>query len=99
MRTSTEAHVCPSCSLPLVQPEDCEPAGRNWRVWLWCPNCPWSGEALLDQEQVDRFEAELDEGIGQLATTLTLVTASNMRDYADRFTAALAADAILPDDF
>jgi hypothetical protein len=98
-RGAPGAHVCRSCALPLVQPEGRAPAGPRWLVRLWCPNCNWSGEALLDQSQVDRFDEEFDEGVGQLAEDLARITAANMREYADRVAAALTSDAVLPEDF
>ena len=59
----------------------------------------WSGDVLLDQDQMDRLDEELDEGLAQVAAALDLITQLNMREYAGRFGAALAADAILPEDF
>jgi len=57
LRTATEqtagAHVCRFCTLPLVQPQDAERTGRDWLVQLHCPSCGWSGEAMLDQGQMD----------------------------------------------
>jgi hypothetical protein len=102
-RTTTDqaagAHVCRSCALPFVQPEDAERAGRDWLVWLFCPNCGWSGEALLDQGQMDRLDEELDDSFALLAAALAEVTQANMHEHVERFTSALAADAILPEDF
>jgi hypothetical protein len=96
---AVSAHVCRRCGLPLVQPEDAERAGRDWLVWLRCPSCGWSGDVLLDQDQMDRLDEELDEGLARLAAALDLITQVNMQEYVGRFAAALAADAILPDDF
>jgi hypothetical protein len=93
------AHVCRCCGLPLVQREDAEQAGRDWLVRLCCPSCGWSGEVLLDQDQMDRLDEMLDEGLARLAAALDLTTQLNMQEYAGRFETALAADAILPEDF
>ena len=93
------AHVCRCCKLPLVQPEDAERAGRDWLVRLRCPSCGWSGEGVLDQDQMDRLDEELDEGLARVAAALDWVTKLNMQEYAGRFEAALAADAIVPEDF
>ena len=57
---------------------------------LRCPSCDWSGEALLDQGQMERLDEQLDDGFASLAAALAQV---------ERFTAALAAEAILPEDF
>jgi hypothetical protein len=53
----------------------------------------------LTDERVERFEGELDEGLREVHFLLARITKSNMRDYAARFTAALAAGSILPEDF
>ena len=45
------------------------------------------------------LERELDAGCDQLAEALERLTEHNMREYYDSFTAALAADALLPEDF
>ena len=93
------AHVCRLCTLPLVQPQDAERTGRDWLVQLHCPSCGSSGEALLDQGQMDALDAALDDGFALLAAALAQLTQANMHEYVERFTAALAADAVLPEDF
>jgi hypothetical protein len=103
LRSATErtagAHVCRSCRLALVQPQDGERTGRDWLVQLYCPSCGWSGQTTLDQGQMDDLDAAIDEGFALLAAALAQLTRANMHDYAARFTAALAADAVLPEDF
>jgi hypothetical protein len=103
LRTATgqtaAAHVCRLCTLPLVQPQDAVRAGRDWLVQLYCPNCGWSAEAMLDQGQMDDLDEALDAGFAMLAAALAQVTRANLEEYAERFTAALAADAVLPEDF
>jgi hypothetical protein len=41
LRTATEqihgAHVCRSCTVPLVPLQDAERTGRPWLVQLYCP--------------------------------------------------------------
>jgi hypothetical protein len=97
---SDAPHVCPCCDLPLVQPVDWECAGEDhWLISLLCPSCEWAGERILTDERVERFEGELDEGLREVHFLLARITKSNMRDYAARFTAALAAGSILPEDF
>jgi hypothetical protein len=56
------------------------------------------GEALLDQGQMDDLDEALDDGFALLAA-LAQVTRANMQEYVERFTAALVADAVLPEDF
>jgi hypothetical protein len=48
---------------------------------------------------LETFERELDEERGQIELDLERLTQRNMREYHDRFVAALAADAIFPEDF
>jgi hypothetical protein len=95
----TAPHVCRACERPLLQSEFGIQEGEHWRVLLRCPSCGWSGTRLLDDEAVDRLDRELDAGLDQLAEALDRLTARNMREYHDCFVAALAADAILPEDF
>lgn len=92
-------HVCTACALPFVYPEFGLPVGRRWRVLLRCLSCGWSGERMLDEEALETFERELDEERGQIELDLERLTQRNMREYHDRFVAALAADAIFPEDF
>ena len=103
LRTAAEqtagAHVCRFCTLPLVQPQDAERTGRDWLVQLYCPSCGWSGEAMLDQGQMDDLDEAVDDGFAMLAAALAQLTRANMHEYAERFTAALAANAVLPEDF
>ena len=93
------AHVCRLCALPLVQPQDAERTGRDWLVQLYCPSCRWSGEELLDQGQMDHLDEAVDSGFAMLAAALAQATRANMQGHLERFTAALAANAVLPEDF
>jgi hypothetical protein len=95
-----ELWVCPTCQSDLVQPlewSECE-AGR-WELSLECPNC-WRGEAgVYEREQVERLEDKLDEGLADMIGDLKRLSQANMAADVDRFTAALQADLILPEDF
>jgi hypothetical protein len=98
-RRALETHICPACELPFVEPEFGVQEDDLWRVALSCQNCGWSGVRLLDQDALERFECALDAERSQLLADLKHMTARNMREYLQRFTAALAAGAILPEDF
>jgi hypothetical protein len=98
-RPAPAAHLCVQCELPFVQPEFGVQEGSRWRVFLYCLSCGWAGERMLDEKALDHFERELDEERAQLALDLDKLTRSNMSEYHRRFAAALAADAILPEDF
>lgn len=93
-------HVCAHCSSELVYPVDWEQAGdTRWTVHLRCPNCEWRASGTFDQELLDAFDEQLDEGIQVLLTALRELTRDNLSEDIDRFAAALQADAILPMDF
>lgn len=93
-------HVCPDCQMPFVFPtEALEVDEWHFAVGLRCPNCDWEGAGIYDDEALERFDIGLDEGTRALVAALDALSAANARDEADRFAAALAADAILPEDF
>jgi len=75
------------------------PEGRRWRALLHCSNWGWEAHELLDRKTLDRLDEELDRQTDELLLALERLTRENVREYADRFAAALAADAILPEDF
>ena len=95
-----DLHMCPECDKPLVYPVQWEEASpTHWEVQLRCPNCEWLTVGLYDQETVDRFDEELDHGTEALVRDLKRLTRANMEEETERFTSALASDAIWPMDF
>ena len=54
---------------------------------------------MYDQATVDRFDETLDNGTELLVRDLRRLVQANMEEEAERFAAALDADAILPEDF
>lgn len=92
-------HVCASCDRSFVYPDFGVAEGACWRVLVRCLSCGWTAERILDEETLERFERELDDERAALERDLERLTQQNMREYYDRFVAALAADAILPEDF
>ena len=52
-----------------------------------------------DREQVDRLEEKLDDGLAEMLADLQRLTQANMAEDIDRFSSALHADHILPEDF
>ena len=95
-----ELHVCPDCDRDLVYPVEWQEASAtHWEVLLRCPNCEWSELGTYDQATVDRFDATLDNGTEALVRDLSRLVRANMEEEAERFAAALNADAILPEDF
>jgi hypothetical protein len=95
-----ELHVCPECDRDLVYPVDWEEASvTHWEVELRCPNCEWTEVGTFDQATVDRFDEHLDLGTEALVKDLRRLVQANMEAEAERFAAALDANAILPEDF
>src|SRR4051812_39357733 len=95
-----ELHICPACHAHLVFPVEWdEHDSVHWEVSLRCPNCEWHSTDLYSQDVVDRFDEELDRGTEALVRDLKRLTRANMEDEIDRFVEALAADALLPEDF
>jgi hypothetical protein len=95
-----DLHECPECDRELVYPVEWEEASpTQWEVLLRCPNCEWAHLGIFDQAVVDRFDEELDRGTECLIEDLTRLTHANMEDEIERFTSALASDAIWPMDF
>jgi hypothetical protein len=92
-------HVCTACEQPFVQAEFGVQEGTRWRVFLSCQSCGWSGQDLLDERTLERFERELDAERLLISRELDRLTQRNMHEYRDRFVTALMADAILPEDF
>lgn len=95
-----DLHVCPQCEGQLVYPVDwCEHGDVLWQVTLRCPDCEWESIDVYAQDVVDRFEEQLDRGTETLVRDLRRLTRANMEEDAERFARALAADALLPEDF
>ena len=95
-----ELHVCPGCGSDLVYPMGWDEASSDtWQVQLRCPECEFCREGLFSQETVEAFDAELDDGTDALTADYRRLCRANMAEEIERFTAALGADAILPEDF
>jgi len=95
-----DLHVCPECDRDLVYPVEWEEvSGTHWEVLLRCPNCEWTSIGDYDQATVDRFDRVLDDGTEVLLRDLKRLEQANMEDEIVRFSKALEAGAILPEDF
>lgn len=77
-----------------------ETHGRDsWWLELHCPECHWVAADVFGQEDIEKFEQELDGGHEELTAGLLELVRVNMSEYVDRFIQALTADAIYPMDF
>lgn len=96
---ATITHICGACGEAFVHPDFGFEEGSRWRVFLRCQSCGWLSEQLLDDAALERFEREIDRERALMEKELRRLTRVNMREYLELFTAALAVDAILPEDF
>jgi hypothetical protein len=98
--TSNGLHVCPSCSSPLVQPVEWEPASDDsWSVLLRCPECEVFQAGVYGQSKLDAYDLELDRGESLLRVAYLQVSTENMAAEIDTFAHALEVGAVLPEDF
>jgi hypothetical protein len=95
-----DLHLCLECQSELVYPVQWEESGpENWSVLLHCPNCDVYREGVFTQDTVESFDEELDRGADLLAGDYRRLMRANMAEEIERFIGALAADAILAEDF
>jgi hypothetical protein len=95
-----DLHVCLDCGSGLVQPVQWQEAGpENWTVLLHCPNCDIYREGVFSQACVEAFDEVLDDGADALTRDYKRLVHANMAGEIEVFVAALATDAILPEDF
>ena len=93
-------HVCRECDSRFVYPRVIEEHAEDaWELELHCPECGWTDTGVFRQPAIEEFMNELDRGSDELESDLANLIQANMTDYLDRFTSALAADAIHPMDF
>lgn len=93
-------HVCPECEGDHMQPVDWQEVGRDhWDLELHCPNCGWEGGGVFAQDAVECFEDQLHRATRALVVDLRRLQRARMEDDVERFSAALAGDHILPEDF
>lgn len=93
-------HICGSCGSHLVYPTAWEEFDQSHReVSLRCPNCESTATGIFSQEDVDRFDEELDRGTETLVGNLKHMSILNFKEDVERFTFALDCNHILPEDF
>ncbi len=95
-----DLHVCLACSSDLVYPIDTAKAGsENWTVLLRCPNCDVYRDGIFSERTVHALDSEVDRGRDVLTREYAGLVRLNMTAEIARFSGALKADAILPEDF
>jgi hypothetical protein len=100
-KTDSGLHVCPECDSRLVQPTRWEQTAKrgHWRLWRRCPECEWRCDGIHGEREIDAFDETLDDGAEALAAELHELERESMREIAETFSTALAADLITADDF
>jgi hypothetical protein len=84
----------------MVQPAGYEPLwGDRWLISRSCPNCGWHHEGVFPNAALRNFEEHLDEVDDRLWDDLVKIQRELIDEEVSRFAKALAADAILPEDF
>ncbi len=97
---ATDLHVCSGCRGRFVYPVRwMEHDAVSWEVELRCPSCERRTVGTYAQAAVDRFDEVLDRGSDALARDLRRLTVANMEQELECISRALAADALLPEDF
>ena len=97
---TTRLEHCPDCDRDMVQPAAYEPLwGDRWLISRSCPNCGWQHEGVFPHEALRHYEEHLDEVDDRLWDDLVRIQRERIDDEVGRFAGALAADAILPEDF
>jgi hypothetical protein len=94
-------HVCPSCRGPFVVPGEVYEVvdGDRCRLELRCVDCGWERAGIHAEAELEALDRELDRGYADLLWALEVLWIGNEEDAIERFGRALAADAILPEDF
>jgi hypothetical protein len=98
--TTVDLAVCSGCGGRFVQPLGIGASAPGTRLLtLHCPECDLVVAGSFDQATVDRYDAEMDRGFGELASCLDALHEVNELEAIQRFRRALDCDAILPEDF
>lgn len=96
----TRLEHCPDCGRDMVQPASYEPLwGDRWLISRACPNCFWHHEGVFPHAALREFEEHLDEIDDQLWDQLVKIQQERIDEEVMVFAGALAANAILPEDF
>jgi hypothetical protein len=97
----TGLQVCPACGLPFVVPGDVRElvGADSVRLELGCTSCGWNAVEVHTDEELGVLDIALDRSFADLLWTLEVLWLANEESAIERFAAALAADAIVPEDF
>lgn len=94
-------HICRSCHQPFVVPlsiVDILDADR-YVIELWCANCDRCTLSAHYDEELEELDRELVSATAQIRVALEVIETVDDIIRVDRFSEALHAGHILPEDF
>lgn len=75
---------CKACASPLIQATDWQQdIVFRWHVRLWCPECGFEREVLLEQHETARLSRAIEAGFAYLLEALFELEALAETDAAD----------------
>jgi hypothetical protein len=98
---TTDLRVCPTCRRPFVAPREVLASHDDGHhvVELECANCGWWSIQLRDGDELIALDRALDRDSAQIESAAEALALSVELERIDRFTEALHAGHILPEDF
>jgi hypothetical protein len=92
--------LCRTCRSELGYPRRCRRLGNDlWELELRCPECDAVWRAQGSTHEIEGFDRTLAAGRAVIERHLKEIDRLEREGEIDRFSRALAADAILPEDF
>jgi hypothetical protein len=92
--------LCRTCRSELGYPRRCRRLGNDlWELELRCPECDDVWRAQGSTREIEGFDRTLAAGRAVIERHLREIDRLEREAEIDRFSRALAADAILPEDF
>ena len=99
-RSAGSLTVCPRCDADCVVPvEWAEREPEAWWMRLRCGACGHLREIVVPDATAQRYDLELDRGMGQIADALSRLERDRMALEADNLAVALRLDLVDADDF
>ena len=99
--TAAPLHECRACGKPFIVPlsiVDILDADR-YVVELWCANCDERSLSAHDDAELEVLDHDLVNATSQIRSALEVIEQVDELLRIDRFSSALHADQILPEDF
>jgi hypothetical protein len=99
--TAGPLHYCRSCRQPFIVPlsiVDILDADR-YVVELWCANCDERSLSAHDDAELEALDHDLVNASSQIRAALQVIEQVDELVRVDRFSDALRANQILPEDF